>query len=120
MDESSGLVVELTPTQRMNNVAIKQQINAQIQAFRNVSPSVDNATIRQQYHQIKELVNNLAGTTADEKQIFLEAANVVNLFSREDEAYFLQANGSDVSQKTAALRRLQEWAKRAWDLLQDS
>lgn len=103
----------------MNNLAIKQQINSKIQSFRGLSPSTDNATIRDQYHIIKELVNNLSGTTADEKQIFLEAANVVNLFSREDEAYFVKSNGNDVTQKTAALARLQQWAVRAGDLLQD-
>lgn len=103
----------------MNNPAIKQQIDSKIQAFRSLSPSVDNVTIREQYHLIKELVNNLSGTTTDEKQIFLEAANVVNLFSREDEAYFVKAPSTDVSQKTAALARLQEWARRAGDLLRD-
>ncbi|WP_461115979.1 hypothetical protein [Spirosoma jeollabukense] len=104
----------------MNNAGIKQQINSEIQAFRTLPPSVDNATVRQQYHQIKELVNNLSGSTADEKELYLQAANVVNLFSQKDEGYFLTANGSDVSQKTAVLLRLQEWAKRAGDLLQDS
>ena len=104
----------------MNNIAIKQQIDSKIQAFRNLSPTVDNATIREQFHLIKELVNNLSGTTADEQQIFLEAANVVNLFSREDEGYFVKAASNDVSQKTATLRRLQEWAKRAAEILQDS
>lgn len=104
----------------MNNAGIKQHIRSEIQAFRTLPPSVDNATVREQYHQIKELVNNLSGSTADEKELYLQAANVVNLFSQKDEGYFLTANGSDISQKTAALLRLQEWAKRAGDILQNS
>ncbi|MBD2757144.1 hypothetical protein [Spirosoma validum] len=103
----------------MNNAAIKQQIDSKIQVFRSLSPSTDNATIRDQYHTVKELINNLFGATADEKEIYLQAANVVNLFSREDEAYFVKTNGSDTSHKTAALARLQQWAKRAGDLLQE-
>ena len=104
----------------MNNAPIKQQLFSKIQSFRNLGPTEDNALIREQYHLIKELVSNLAGSTTDEKELFLQAANVMNLFSREDEGYFLKSNGSDVSQKTAALHRLQEWAKRAGELLQDS
>ena len=103
----------------MNNAGIKQQISSKIQDFRSLPSSVDNATVREHYHLIKELVNNLSGSTADEKELYLQAANVVNLFSQADEGYFVKTNGNDVSQKIAALHRLQEWAKRAGDLLQD-
>lgn len=107
-------------TRMINNQAIKQQIYLKIQEFRSLASTADSATIRNQYRQIKDLVNQLSGKTADERQLFLEAANVVNLFSREDEGRFLQEQPTDMPQKTAALLRLQEWAKRAGDLLQDA
>lgn len=103
----------------MDNNTIKQQIFSDIHEFRQLDPAQDNATILNQFRQIKQQVGELSGSTADERELYLQAVNVVQLFSSQDERYFLSAASANTTQKTAALRRLQEWAKRAGDILQD-
>jgi hypothetical protein len=104
----------------MNNEATKRKLFNDISQFRSLPPSTDNATIVSGFNAIKASIASLSGDSEDEKNVFIEASNVAHLFSKADYDLFTKAGKADFPQKPTALARLQEWAKRAGDLLHDS
>ncbi|MDB5240518.1 MAG: hypothetical protein JWP57_1143 [Spirosoma sp.] len=114
------LLSEENPMIFMNNEPTKQRLFSEISQFRALTSAADNASIVNGFDTIKTSIAGLSGNTQDEKNIFIEAQNVAQLFSKADYELFTKAGKADFPQKTAALARLQEWAKRAGDILQDT